>query len=189
MTRTSPKRGKEHIKETSLKLSQNLSEHILHTQAREIQCLKCLGKGHLAYQCSNERSMILRNKDNNSIQEKETNESEEKVKIENQEKVLMDQSEVWEKSVPVHTVIQKEEKIENKIENILLSEQPSNLHSRKGTLVEICELPPQEKKFLKEFDDIFPKENTIELPSIRGIKHQIDLVLGASLLIKSDQVL
>ena len=98
--------------------------------------------------------MILRDKDGNSSQEKETSESEENVKIEikNQEKVLMDQSEVWEKSVPSHKVIQKEEKIENKFENIfeniLLSEQPSNLLSCKGTLActatlaEICELPP-----------------------------------------------
>ena len=70
-------RGEEHIKETYLKLSQNLSEHISHTQAREIQCLECLGKGHLASHCSNERSMILRNKYENSIQEKETSESEE----------------------------------------------------------------------------------------------------------------
>ena len=68
-------RGEEHIKETSLKLSQNLSEHISHTQGREIQCLECLGKGHLASHCSKERSVILRNKDNNSSQEKETSES------------------------------------------------------------------------------------------------------------------
>ena len=65
-------RGEEHIKETSLKLSQNLAEHLSHTQAKEIQCLECLGKGHLASNCSNERSMILRNKDEYSSQEKET---------------------------------------------------------------------------------------------------------------------
>ena len=141
------KRGEEHIKETSLEPSQNLPkyEYISHTQAREIQCVKCLGKGHLASQCSNERSMILRDKDGNSSQEKETSESEENVKIEikNKEKVLMDQTEVWE------------EKFENKFENILLFEQPSDLLSCKGilactaTLAEICELPPLEKKFLK----------------------------------------
>ena len=59
------------------KLSQNLVELISHTQAREIQCLECLGKGHLASNCSKERSMILRNKDEYSSQEKETSESEE----------------------------------------------------------------------------------------------------------------
>ena len=35
-------RVEEHIKEKSLKLSQNLSEHISHTQARIIQCLEYL---------------------------------------------------------------------------------------------------------------------------------------------------
>ena len=63
-------RGEEHIKETSLEISQNLSEHISHTQARQVQSLECLGKGHFASHCSNERSVILRNKDNNSSQEK-----------------------------------------------------------------------------------------------------------------------
>jgi len=55
------------------------------------------------------------------VKKKKTSESEENIKIENQEKVLKDQSEVWEKSVPSHKVIQKEEKFENKFENILLS--------------------------------------------------------------------
>jgi len=65
-------RGEEHIKETSLEPSQNLPkyEHISHTQAREIQCFKCLGNGNLASQCPNERSMILWDKDDNSSQEK-----------------------------------------------------------------------------------------------------------------------
>ena len=33
----------------------------------------------------------------------------------------------------------------------------------------------------KEFGDVFLKEGPIGLPSFRGIKHQIDLVPGASL--------
>jgi len=37
------------------------------------------------------------------------------------------------------------------------------------------------KELLKEFDDVFPKEGPMELPPFRGIEHQIDLVLGASL--------
>jgi len=34
---------------------------------------------------------------------------------------------------------------------------------------------------MKEFEDVFPKEGPIGLPPFRGIKHQIDLVPGASL--------
>ena len=66
--------------------------------------------------------------------------------------------------------IQKEEKFENKIEKILLSERPSDLLLYKGTLTctttltETCILPPQVKELLKEFDDIFSKEGPIGLP-------------------------
>jgi len=65
------------------------------------------------------------------------------------EKDLREKAEAWEKSVPFHKVIQKEEKIENKIEKILLSEQPSDLLLCKGTLTctatlsKVCELSSQ----------------------------------------------
>ena len=51
-------RGEEHIKETSLELSQNLSKHVSPTQARTIPCFTYLGNDQLTSQCSNERSMI-----------------------------------------------------------------------------------------------------------------------------------
>jgi len=108
-------------------------------------------------------------------------------KIEKAEKDLREKIEVWEKSVPSNNVIQKEEKFENKIEKILLSEQPSGLLLCKGTIActatlsKVCELPPQVQNFLKDFGDIFPKEGPIALPPVRGIEHQIDLVSGASI--------
>jgi hypothetical protein len=34
---------------------------------------------------------------------------------------------------------------------------------------------------LQEFSDVFPKEVLTGLPPLRGIEHQIDLILGASL--------
>jgi len=94
---------------------------------------------------------------------------------------------MWEKSVPSHKVIQEEEKFENKIEKILLSEQSMGLLLCKGTLactatlIETCVLPPQVKELLKEFDDIFFKEGPSGLPPFRGIEHQINLVSEASL--------
>jgi len=54
-------------------------------------------------------------------------ENEKKKKIEKPEKDLREKVEAWEKSVPSHKDIKKEEKFENKIEKILLSEQPSGL--------------------------------------------------------------
>jgi len=127
-------RGEEHIQETSLELSQNLTKHISHTQAREIPCLEYLGNDQLASQCSNERSMILRDKDENSSQEKEASKSDENVKIEKQENLVKQKA--WEKSVPSHKVIQQGKHIENTLENMLLVEQPS-LTSCKGTLASI----------------------------------------------------
>jgi len=50
-----------------------------------------------------------------------------------------------------------------------------------ATLADVSDLPPQVNKLLKEFGDAFPKEGPIGLPPFRGIEHQIDLVLGASL--------
>ena len=114
---------------------ENLTKHISHTQAREIPCLEYLGNDQLASQCFNERSMILRDKDENSSQEKEASESEENVKIEKQEKTLGKQK-AWEKSVPSHKVIQQEGKVENTFENIPLVEQPS-LTFCKGTLASL----------------------------------------------------
>jgi len=108
--------------------------------------------------------------------------------LENQEKILWENAEVWEKSVHSHKVIQIEEKFEkNEVENILLSKQPSGLLLCKGeltctaTLAEVSDLPPQVKKILKEFGDVFHKEGPIRLPPFRVIEHQIDLVPGTSL--------
>ena len=43
------------------------------------------------------------------------------------------------------------------------------------------EFPQCFDTFLKEFEDVFPQDNPHGLPPLRGIEHQIDLILGASL--------
>ena len=80
-----------------------------------------------------------------------------------------------------------------------LQSQQKKVKSRKGLLlakkreirlmiwakqllqVEGLDLPRQIKELLEEFKDVFPDELPKGLPPIRGIEHQIDLVLGASL--------
>jgi hypothetical protein len=42
-------------------------------------------------------------------------------------------------------------------------------------------LPPAVTNILQEYSDVFPSEIPAGLPLIRGIKHQIDLIQGASL--------
>ena len=41
--------------------------------------------------------------------------------------------------------------------------------------------PSVVKVLLQEFKDVFPEEIPSGLPPIKGIEHQIDLVLGASI--------
>ena len=43
------------------------------------------------------------------------------------------------------------------------------------------EFPSSVKTLLQEFEDVFPSSVPSRLPPLRGIEHQIDLMLGASL--------
>jgi len=52
------------------------------TRTRDIQCFKCLGRGHITSQCPNMRTMILRGKDEYSSEKGESSEGEEKEKSE-----------------------------------------------------------------------------------------------------------
>jgi len=96
---------------------------------------------------------------------------------------------VWDVGVPSHEVTQKEAFLtKNSLKHCLLTEQPPYLLSCKGTLTcaqfgkfESKVVSPQVEKLLKEFDDVFPGDGPMGLPPFRGIKHQSDFVLGASL--------
>ena len=45
----------------------------------------------------------------------------------------------------------------------------------------VSSLPIGVEELLKEFGDVFPKDNPHRLPPLRGKEHQIDLIPGASL--------
>jgi len=103
-------------------------------------------------------------------------------------KLNKDESEAGEISVPSPKVIQNKNILTIKSLNQVLNvEQPSCLLLCKGTLTctakafELKNLPPKIENLLKEFEDIFPKDWPDGLPPFRGIEHEIDLVLGASL--------
>jgi hypothetical protein len=46
---------------------------------------------------------------------------------------------------------------------------------------DITSLPSVVTNLLQDFEDVFPQETLVGLPPIRGIEHQIDLILGATL--------
>ena len=50
--------------------------------SRDIQCFKCIGRGHIASQCPNRRTMILRGRNEYSNQEDQSSGGEEKEKSE-----------------------------------------------------------------------------------------------------------
>jgi hypothetical protein len=55
---------------------------------------------------------------------------------------------------------------------------------RKDVLIspnDITSLPSVVVDLLQEYEDVFPQETLARLPPIRGIEHQIDLILGATL--------
>ena len=45
----------------------------------------------------------------------------------------------------------------------------------------VSSVPPAITNLLQEYEDIFPAEIPLGLPPMRGIEHQIDLILGATL--------
>jgi hypothetical protein len=47
------------------------------------------------------------------------------------------------------------------------------------------DIPPAVTKLLQDYADVFPKELPLGLPPIRGIEHQIDLILGTQLPIRA----
>jgi len=51
------------------------------TRSRDIQCFKCLGRGHIASQCVNRRTMILRGRDDYSSQDDESSGEKRKKKV------------------------------------------------------------------------------------------------------------
>jgi len=68
--------SKDKSKESPKSLGKDVSTR--QTCSRNIQCFKCLGRGHIASQCPNRRTMILRGRDKYSSQDDESSRGEEK---------------------------------------------------------------------------------------------------------------
>ncbi|KAL4354433.1 hypothetical protein GQ457_06G012130 [Hibiscus cannabinus] len=123
-------------------------------RSRDVQCFKCLGRGHIASQCPNHNTMLLRDDGEvESEQEEEENEND---------------------------AIQEEEELEHVVEGEALivkrslSMQPMEGDEQREKIFHTrCHIGG------KEYEDLFPKEIPSGLPPIRGIEHQIDFVPGA----------
>ena len=86
-------------------------------------------------------------------------------------------------------VVKKESHLETKrdIKRALLLKQSFYLLLSRETSLSTATIPLLEtillkvQELLQEFGDVFPKEIPPGLPPLKGIEHQIDLVLGVSL--------
>ena len=71
--------SKDKSEETPKNIRKDVST--LQIRSRDIQCFKCLGRGYIASQCPNRRTMILRGRDKYSIQDDESSRGEEKKEV------------------------------------------------------------------------------------------------------------
>ena len=73
----------------------------------------------------------------------------------------------------------------NVVKNALFAKKPMLLFVYKEALMSLTDLPPvlpsEVISLLQDYEDVFPGDNPVGLPPIRGIEHQIDFVPGASL--------
>ena len=130
------------------------------TRDRDIKCFRCLGVSYIASQCLNMRTMIARI-DGEVETESEGNDDQ----IPSLEDACVDNVEYpveGESLVASHTLSSqvKEHDMEQQRENIF--------HTR-------CHINN------KEYENVFPNDVPSGLPPIKGIKHQIDFVLGATI--------
>jgi len=70
---------------------------------------------------------------------------------------------------------------EKEVERVILARLPMYLLMPHDYCFYSIALPIGMEGLLKEFGDVFPKDNPHGLHFLRGIEHQIDLILGASL--------
>ncbi|KAH9656969.1 hypothetical protein KPL70_022870 [Citrus sinensis] len=156
-------------------------EEIVHKAIKIEQQLKRKGRGHIVSECVNQRVTVLR--DNGEIvTEHETDENEipplENVKDEEYiapgELTL-----VTRRALSVQ--VKEEEQRNGKIFSILDKLGLRTLKHPRPYKLQWLNDSGEVKVNKQEYEDVFPEETPHGLPSIRGIKHQIDFVPGAAI--------
>ncbi|KAK8610055.1 hypothetical protein V6N13_026599 [Hibiscus sabdariffa] len=147
--RGGPSKNAKHIAETSKGKSTTVP-----VRSRDVQCFKCLGRGHIASQCPNRNTMFICDDREIEIDNEEEKDDEKEFKKEEELEHAID----GEVLVVKRSLSMQEIEGDQQHENIF--------HTR-------CHING------KEYEDLFPEEIPSGLPPIHGIEHQIDFVPGA----------
>ncbi|KAH9792628.1 Endonuclease [Citrus sinensis] len=129
-----------------------------HSRNRDIKCFKCLGTGHIASQCPNKRVMILR--DDGDVETESESDDDPMPPLE-------DANDGVEYPVDGKLMVARRA-LNMQVKEDAEVQRDNIFHTR-------CHIKD------KDFDDVFPNEVPNGLPPIRGIEHQIDFVLGATI--------
>ncbi|XP_016679235.1 uncharacterized protein [Gossypium hirsutum] len=144
-------------------------------RSRDIQCFKCLGRGHVASQCPNRRVMLMR--EDGEIESDSEEDVHELPTKEYEENDL----EVAESGQVMEIMVVKRSLNVQQVRRITWAPlTPSQVIEDKTSLKKSKEVA-KEKKKMSEFEDVFPKETPKGLPPLRDIEHQIDFIPGATI--------
>ncbi|XP_016729992.1 uncharacterized protein [Gossypium hirsutum] len=163
----------------------------------DIKCFKCLGRGHIASQCPNRRTMVLRadgeieTEDEEEKESKSTSEVEEDLEQPMEGELLVVKRSLslqgMENDLQRENIFHTRCQVRGKVCSVII-DGGSCTNVASMMMVEKLGLPttkhPSPYKLqwlndggeLKDFQDVFPEEAPSGLPPLRGIEHQIDFV-------------
>ncbi|XP_039054284.1 uncharacterized protein LOC120196581 [Hibiscus syriacus] len=163
-------------------------QHIQTERTRDIQCFKCLGRGHVAKSESDndeqDTPLVDDDEDDDQVQ---TYATEKQITLapltpsqvqEDQVRLKKNSEEAkGKKKINVYASRKEIRKCLSSQQSLLIL-----MYKEHCLLVEIPpDLPLSIASLLQDFEDVFPQEIPDGLPPISGIEHQIDFIPGATI--------
>ncbi|GKV11657.1 hypothetical protein SLEP1_g22897 [Rubroshorea leprosula] len=171
---------------------------------RDIKCFQCLGRGHIALQCPNKHTMILREDGEIEIEVESDDESMPPLEDANDGVEYAVDGELLVTRLALNVQAKEDDEVQrdnifhtrchvkNKVCSVII-DGGSCTNVASIVLVEKLNLPmtkhpmPYKLQWLndcgeiKDFKDVFPEDIPNGLPPIRGIEHQIDFIPSATI--------